>query len=120
MTYHGGLTPAALGCPHVSALQYVHLAANERCAPGAAGVSQPWCGERVGLRKAFAIARVIPNHGGLTPAALVSERSCIAQVAVSPANVRTAEPPRAGGVSPPWYASILIRQETLGAAGAIP
>jgi hypothetical protein len=53
------------------------------------------------------------------PAALVSERSCIAQVAVSPANVRTAEPPRAGGVSPPWHASILIRQETLGVAGAI-
>jgi hypothetical protein len=41
-----------------------------------------------------------PNHGGLTPAALVSECSCIAQVAVSPANVRTAEPPRAGGVIP--------------------
>jgi hypothetical protein len=59
------------------------------------------------------------NHGGLTPAALVNERSCIAQVAVSPANVRTAEPPRAGGVSPPWHASILIRQETLGVAGAL-
>jgi hypothetical protein len=61
-----------------------------------------------------------PNHGGLTPAALVNERSCIAQVAVSPANVRTAEPPGAGGVSPPWHASILVRQETLGVAGAIP
>jgi hypothetical protein len=60
------------------------------------------------------------NHGGLTPAALVNECSCSAQVAVSPANVRTAEPPRAGGVSPPWHASILIRQETLGVAGAIP
>ncbi len=42
------------------------------------------------------------THGGLTHAAPVNERLCIAQVAVSPANVRTAEPPRAGGVSPPW------------------
>jgi hypothetical protein len=60
------------------------------------------------------------SHGGLTVAALVNERSCIAQVAVSPANVRTAEPPRAGDVSPPWYASTLVQQETFGAAGAIP
>jgi hypothetical protein len=61
-----------------------------------------------------------PNHRGLTVAALVNERSCIAQVAVSSANVRTTEPPRAGGVSPTWHVSILVRQETLGAAGAIP
>jgi hypothetical protein len=88
---------ADVGRSRLSALQYVHLAANERCAPGAAGVSQPGCGERVGLLKAFAITRATPDHGGLTLAALVSERSCSAQVAVSPANVRTAEPPRAGG-----------------------
>jgi hypothetical protein len=61
-----------------------------------------------------------PYHGGLTPAALVNERSCIAQVAVSPANVRIAGLPRAGGVSTPWHASILVRQQTLGAASTIP
>jgi hypothetical protein len=71
----------------LSALQYVHLAANERCAPAAAGVSQLWCEERVGLRKAFAIARAIPNHGGLTPAALVNERSCSANGAIPRWNV---------------------------------
>jgi hypothetical protein len=60
------------------------------------------------------------SHGGLTPAALVNERWCIAQVAVSSANARTAKPPRAGGVSSPWHVSILVRQERLGAAGAIP
>jgi hypothetical protein len=42
----------------------------------------------------------ITHHGGLTPAALVNLRSCIAKIVFSPANVRTAT--RAGGVSPPW------------------
>jgi hypothetical protein len=41
-----------------------------------------------------------PNHGGLTPAAFVHVRFCIAKIVFSPANVRSA--PRAGGVSQPW------------------
>jgi hypothetical protein len=42
----------------------------------------------------------LQTHGGLTPAALVHVRSCIAKIVFSPANVRSAT--RAGGVSPPW------------------
>jgi hypothetical protein len=45
----------------------------------------------------------ITHHGGLTPAALVNVRSCIAKIVFSPANVRTAT--GAGGVSPPWFAT---------------
>jgi hypothetical protein len=41
------------------------------------------------------------HHGGLTPAALVSVRLCIAKIVFSPTNVRTAT--RAGGVSPPFF-----------------
>jgi hypothetical protein len=79
-----------------------YFSADGRRAPGAAGVSQPWHADVLSPGTAIASASALPNLGGLTPAALVNERMCIAQVAVSPANVRTAEPPRAGGVSPPW------------------
>jgi hypothetical protein len=54
-------------------------------------------------KKASAIAIALPHHGGLTPAALANVRSCIAKIVFSPANGRTA--PRAGGVSPPWFAT---------------
>jgi hypothetical protein len=31
----------------------------------------------------------LPNHGGLTPAALADVRLCIAKIAISPADIRT-------------------------------
>jgi hypothetical protein len=53
------------------------------------------------LRQAFLQARFPNTHGGLTPAALVNVRSCIAKIVFSPTNVRNCNT-RAGGVSPPW------------------
>jgi hypothetical protein len=73
--HHGGLTPAALDAA---------------------------IGVRRTLFASFCKRGQLPTHGELTLAAPVNERSCIAQVAVSPVNIRTAEPLRAGGVSPPW------------------
>jgi hypothetical protein len=68
---------------------------------------QPWFPTSGGLtrvagRKRPQLRCVTHTHGGLTPAALVNVRSCIAKIVFSPTNVRTA--PRAGGVSPPWSA----------------
>jgi hypothetical protein len=60
-----------------------------------------------------------PYHGGLTPAALVNQRSCIPQVAVSPANLRTAEPPRAGGVSPPWRLETRMQRQSVHTPSAV-
>jgi folate-dependent phosphoribosylglycinamide formyltransferase PurN len=81
--------------------------ANVRTAPGARGVSPPWCGSRLCSGKRNHSAKITRRcrcvfryHGGLMPTALVNLRSCIAQIVFSPANVRTAT--RAGGVSPPW------------------
>jgi hypothetical protein len=93
--------------------------------PGAADVIQPWGTIRscvvnvITPGKPIALAGAIPVPRRARPA-LVNERPCIAQVAVSSANVRTAGPPRAGDVSPTWHASILVQQQTLGAAGVIP
>jgi hypothetical protein len=75
--------------------------------PRAGGVSPPWSRSRLcsGKRNhSTKITRrcrcVFRYHGGLTPAALVNARSCIAKIVFSPTNVRIAT--RAGGVSPPW------------------
>ena len=59
-------------------------------------------------------------HGGLTPAALVNQRSCIAQAAVSPGNLRTVEPPRAGGVSPPWRLETRMQRQSAHTVGGLP
>jgi hypothetical protein len=72
---HGGLTRTAL----------------------VSGESLPVCAWR------FPLHARSPNHGGLTPAALASERERL------PAKLRllrctNAHAPRAGGVSPPWLA----------------
>jgi hypothetical protein len=43
------------------------------------------------------------QHGGLTNAAHVNVRSCIAKIAICSPTVH--REPRAGGVSPPWFAT---------------
>jgi hypothetical protein len=57
-----------------------YFSANWRRAPGAAGVSQPWHADVLSPGTAIASATALPNHGGLTPAALVNERMCTANV----------------------------------------
>jgi hypothetical protein len=43
-------------------------------------MSQPWHGDVLSPGTAIASATALPNHGGLTPAALVSVRMCTANV----------------------------------------
>jgi hypothetical protein len=74
---HGGLTPAALGC----------VFASPRTLPNS-------------HRTAFAF----PTHGGLTPAAPADVRLCIAKIAISPADIRTATQER-GASAPRGFAT---------------
>jgi hypothetical protein len=89
------------------------FADKRRTATRAGGVSPPWFASATppafvstppavprDFAEAFLQVRFPNTHGGLTPAALVNVRFCIAKIVFSPTNVRSA--PRAGGVSPPW------------------
>jgi hypothetical protein len=61
----------------------------------------------------------LPNHGGLTV-----RRSCKRAFVYCTSRSFAGESPhrrttKSGGRKPPWHANILVRQETLGAAGAV-
>ena len=66
---HGELTPAALVGVRFRIANVGVFRQDERCAPRAAGVSQPCDAGVLVQRKTAAIADSLPNHGGLTPAA---------------------------------------------------
>jgi hypothetical protein len=77
--------------------------------PGAAGVSQPWFGQRACkcLSSTLRTTFILPSHGGLTPAALDSDvRLCIAKSVFSSADVRTARQER-GALAPRGFANAL-------------
>jgi len=64
-------------------------------------VSQPWWANVLGRGKTPAIANAFRSHGGLTPAALVNVRLCIAKIVILPVDGRCMSA-KSGGVSPPW------------------
>jgi hypothetical protein len=106
-TSHGGLTPPALGAERTFAGEKTIFAMHERAFTRAAGVSPPW------YRKTHLQRRVIfvewlrlplhnrlRLHGGLTPPALVAERTFVGEKTIFAMHERTST--RAAGVSPPW------------------
>jgi hypothetical protein len=83
-----------------------HIAGDmSRMQPGAGGVSPPWSAVRMRARNAeshrMAVADAVrKNHGGLTPAALVNVRLCIAKGVIFPANERRAVHQERGASAP--------------------
>jgi hypothetical protein len=106
---HGGLTPAALVGVHFRIANVGVFRPDERRRTSGWRKSG-WRKPAVDYQPRCSIAAAqcsilsVPNHGGLTPAALVNMRSSIAKIAFSSADIRTAN--KSGGVSPPWHASI--------------
>jgi hypothetical protein len=94
---HGGLTPAAPGNVRSCIAKGVLSPANDP-QPRAGGVSPPW---RINACNGShsALVSADANHGGLTPAAPGTVRSCIAKGVISPANDRAAT--KSGGRQPP-------------------
>jgi hypothetical protein len=125
-----------------------HTAGNmSRMQPGAGGVSPPWSPGRMRARNAeshrMAVADAVrKNHRGLTPAALVNVRLCVAKGVISPvtghrawhqergrqppvAQIRRCESethiagdmsrmqPGAGGVSSPWETSAAANRKRI-------
>jgi hypothetical protein len=101
----GNKTPLQIATVHIRRAAYVQ--------PVAAGVSQPWCGSGAcpGKRNHTAkIARrcrcVFRYHGGLTPAALVHVRFCIAKIVILSADGRR-NTANSGGRKPPVEKALL-------------
>jgi hypothetical protein len=97
-TKSGGRKPPVERIPHASSTRRnsPHCRCNRRFRPARS--------RRVSLDESVRNCNCVTHtHGGLTPAALVNVRSCIAKIAICSPTVH--REPRAGGVSPPWFAT---------------
>jgi hypothetical protein len=118
---HRGLTPAALVGRAFVHCECRYFSGDRRRAPGAADVSQPWGAIRSRVVNVITPRKPIAVAGAVSvPRRADARRSCKRAFEYCTGCSFASKYPRrrttkSGGPSaPPWHASILVRQQTLG------